>query len=99
VLGYHKGVLRRPVGEDVVEVPGPPLKQFNAEVTTLAFPLWMPLLLLGGYTLVTLFRSRIRRYRRRTGGRCSECGYDLFGNESGVCPECGTACDAAGKTM
>ncbi len=23
-------------------------------------------------------------------GRCQQCGYDLTGNESGVCPECGT---------
>ncbi len=23
-------------------------------------------------------------------GRCTECGYDLTGNESGTCPECGT---------
>ena len=25
-------------------------------------------------------------------GRCHVCGYSLFGNMSGVCPECGTAC-------
>ena len=24
---------------------------------------------------------------------CIKCGYDLTGNESGACPECGTACD------
>jgi hypothetical protein len=41
------------------------------------------------------------RRRRRTGG-CPNCGYDLTGNVSGVCPECGTlvvkagtACDGA----
>ena len=28
--------------------------------------------------------------RRRVGhGRCARCGYDLQGNVSGVCPECG----------
>lgn len=26
--------------------------------------------------------------------RCTNCGYDLTGNVSGVCPECGTACGA-----
>ena len=26
--------------------------------------------------------------------RCSRCGYDLTGNESGVCPECGTEVEA-----
>jgi hypothetical protein len=29
--------------------------------------------------------------RRRVGhARCTKCGYDLTGNESGICPECGT---------
>jgi len=27
---------------------------------------------------------------RTTEGHCTACGYDLTGNESGVCPECGT---------
>jgi hypothetical protein len=29
--------------------------------------------------------------RRRIRGGCGACGYDLTGNVSGVCPECGTA--------
>ena len=32
-----------------------------------------------------------RRERRRKRGYCAECGYDLTGNISGACPECGTA--------
>ncbi len=28
-------------------------------------------------------------------GVCAGCGYDLTGNESGVCPECGTSVSAA----
>lgn len=30
------------------------------------------------------------RSDRRKAGRCLKCGYDLFKNTSGVCPECGT---------
>jgi hypothetical protein len=30
-----------------------------------------------------------RRRRRRRRGLCAACGYDLTGNVSGVCPECG----------
>ena len=31
-----------------------------------------------------------RRYRRRLdAGQCVQCGYDLTGNVSGICPECG----------
>jgi len=32
-----------------------------------------------------------RRDPRRRAGHCRSCGYDLTGNESGVCPECGTS--------
>ena len=31
-----------------------------------------------------------RRWRRKKKGLCWNCGYDLTGNVSGVCPECGT---------
>lgn len=29
-------------------------------------------------------------WRRYPVGRCQSCGYDLTGNASGICPECGT---------
>lgn len=38
--------------------------------------------------LLTLPRVA-RRWHRRRRGRCAECGYDLCGVTSGVCPECG----------
>jgi len=38
----------------------------------------------------------VRRRRRRRRGRCATCGYDLQGNESGVCPECGAMCRTEG---
>ena len=36
-------------------------------------------------------RLRNRLLRRQPGCRCLACGYDLTGNVSGVCPECGGA--------
>ena len=41
--------------------------------------------------LVSLWfvRSFIRRLVVQTGSLCWTCAYDLTGNESGVCPECG----------
>jgi len=33
----------------------------------------------------------IRTLRRQRLGLCLGCGYDLRGNRSGVCPECGRA--------
>jgi len=35
--------------------------------------------------------ARVRRNQRRIEGHCGHCGYDLTGNVSGVCPECGKA--------
>ena len=34
-------------------------------------------------------RGRLRRWGPRLPGVCRACGYDLTGNQSGVCPECG----------
>jgi len=41
--------------------------------------------------LAALFLApfRIRRFLRLRRGLCPACGYDLAGNTSGVCPECG----------
>ena len=34
--------------------------------------------------------SSVRFVPRHKPGHCQKCGYDLIGNVSGVCPECGT---------
>jgi hypothetical protein len=47
---------------------------------TAALPLW--------WTVVRL-RSRVHDRRRKCPSLCHSCGYDLTGNVSGVCPECG----------
>jgi hypothetical protein len=36
----------------------------------------------------------LRGHRRLRRGCCPACGYDLTGNTSGTCPECGTAVTA-----
>ena len=40
-------------------------------------------------TLVGAFVARRRAVRSTIQGRCLRCGYDLTGNISGKCPECG----------
>ncbi len=42
-----------------------------------------------GAVLVTIMSRSLRR-RREKHGLCGGCGYDLRGNVSGLCPECGT---------
>ena len=55
------------------------------------FPLWMPFVLFAAYPTIAFIRSPARRQRqRRKLGLCVKCGYDLTGNVTGVCSECGT---------
>ncbi len=53
-------------------------------------PSWLPTVLFGAYPTLAFIRGPLRRHRRRRKGECTGCGYDLTGNESGICPECGS---------
>ncbi len=55
---------------------------------SLLTPIWLLLIPPGGLTTAIWLRDR-----RMTPGACRRCGYDLTGNVSGVCPECGAAVD------
>ena len=58
----------------------------------LTVPLWAVrtlLLLFCLYPTIAFVRGPYRRHRRRKRGLCLTCGYNLTGNVSGVCPECG----------
>ncbi|MDM8007650.1 MAG: hypothetical protein QUV05_16035 [Phycisphaerae bacterium] len=54
-------------------------RQINAEC-----PLWMPLVFFAIPTVYLFWHDR-----RIPPGHCQSCGYNLTGNVSGVCPECG----------
>lgn len=60
----------------------------------LQLPLWSLLLAIGVPTILLWKRPRL--FRRRP-GHCVSCGYDLSGNISGVCPECGRATSKPGS--
>ena len=55
----------------------------------LIVPVWLLVALFGSYPMLAFIRGPHRRYRRRKKGLCLKCGYNLTGNVSGVCPECG----------
>ncbi len=58
--------------------------QFGRRWTALV-PLWLPLLMVMVPTAILWWRDR----RRIPPGHCQKCGYNLTGNVSGTCPECG----------
>ncbi len=49
-------------------------------------PCWCPLVVFAAPTVVLWCRAH-----KCLENGCQKCGYDLTGNVSGVCPECGTA--------
>jgi hypothetical protein len=48
-------------------------------------PFWLLVIVSAAPGLVLLWHHR----RQRAPGSCRRCGYDLTGNVSGICPECG----------
>lgn len=65
-------------------VGGTPQQQW----TGLRFHLWNLSLLFAVYPALVLLRFRKLRLRRML-GLCVACGYNLTGNTTGTCPECG----------
>ncbi|MCC6359139.1 MAG: hypothetical protein IT450_10360 [Phycisphaerales bacterium] len=58
-----------------------------APAHVIVIPLWL-LFVLFGAPAAWIWRRDCRRIKP---GRCPNCGYDLTGNVSGTCPECGRA--------
>ncbi len=59
--------------------------------TKVTLPFWMVVAALLVYPTIAFIRGPLRRWRRRKRGECLNCGYNLTGNVTGVCSECGTA--------
>lgn len=49
----------------------------------------VPVALMLAYPLFAVGRDRWKSCRRPKAGFCQQCGYNLTGNASAVCPECG----------
>ena len=61
--------------------------------SALWIPFWLPFVLLATPTALLWWHD----LRRIPPGHCQRCGYDLTGNVSGRCPECGTPIEREGK--
>jgi hypothetical protein len=59
-------------------------------ITWFAFPLWLSTCVLLTMGTVPLAYGPARQVWRRWKGCCAVCGYNLTGNRSGRCSECGT---------
>jgi len=59
------------------------------EKTTMKTRAWIPIAILSAAPFCAMIRGPLRRRSRHRRGLCISCGYDLTGNISGTCPECG----------
>ena len=62
--------------------------QIQGSPGILVVPIWLLMLPILIVALTTCYRFWLDR-RRIPPGHCRKCGYNLTGNMSGVCPECG----------
>jgi hypothetical protein len=59
-----------------------------AGASAISAPIWSLLLPIVA-AFCWSFKKMAHERRLARPGRCHACGYDLFGNVSGICPECG----------
>ena len=101
--GWHAWIDREPrfspIGQ-TLELPGVVAGAFDAyndgpdHARVRYVVVWYPWLLLSFAALTILFGMPVwRTWLRRSRGLCPACGYNLAGNTSGACPECGTVVD------
>ncbi len=70
--------------------PSPPVAMQNVRFTRIDVTMWLVIPLAAIYPIIAFIRAPYRRRAlRRRKGLCVNCGYDLTGNVSGICPECG----------
>lgn len=63
-----------------------PLVEWGPGGPQVVIPLWIPCV---SFTVAAVYFHR--KARGPKPGHCRKCQYDLTGNESGVCPECGSS--------
>ena len=81
--------------------PGPVRIWPQISWPSIYIPCWLPTLLVGSATSLLWYHDR--KHTRCSADSCQNCGYNLTGNTTGVCPECGgaiigSAITAAGKS-
>ena len=104
VVVYHSGISWGCTGWAFGDVPRglfrdapliPAVGRSSVGITA-CFPLWLPLAVFGVPTGVFWWHAW-REDCRIPPGHCQHCGYDLTGNVSGQCPECGTPVPSDGR--
>lgn len=92
---YANGVFQSRIGTVDLRYAGPlntdygfhwPHFNLNPTASSIEMPCWLLMIAAGAPTVFLFLLDR----RRIPAGHCKNCGYNLTGNMSGVCPECGS---------
>jgi hypothetical protein len=86
----HDGYDLHDVGDGLFGNPATLAETTPVTGFTVELPYWFVVLLTAVLPGLATFRA-LRSRRRGHMGQCGGCGYNLTGNVSGVCPECGAA--------
>jgi len=62
-------------------------------VGTISGPFFLLILVTGCLWYPEIRQLYRRLFRIYPPGHCQSCGYNLFANVSGICPECGKPCE------
>jgi len=85
MIQLFANVVYTDTGQEKLDTSAPVIKN-----TGIRIPFWEFIVLLMIYPTIVFYRGPLQHWRRSRKGLCLNCGYNLTGNESGVCPECGT---------
>jgi hypothetical protein len=100
---FRRCIGQTPVPSRDLSLPGITLESFTCSGGdghyVFAAPSWLMVLVLAVYPFVTFLFGPLRRAFRRLQGRCAVCGYNLTGNISGTCPECGERIEEEEETQ
>ena len=88
-MSVASGGRRHAFSGFVVEKSAPGLQINGSRWILVVVPLWAPLAVFAAWPTLWGVRRSLRSWLRRRASLCTKCAYDLTGNLSGVCPECG----------
>ena len=83
--GFH---IRAPLGDRSFSIGLLYVARYSGGILSVSLPLHIPVLI---SLLLTGF-SRRAQVKSESPLACKNCGYNLTGNTSGICPECGAPC-------
>lgn len=63
----------------------------NSDLYAISAPLAGCALIFAAFPLYSFITGPLRTRHRRRRGLCVQCGYNLAGNTTSICPECGTS--------